>query len=148
MSTDALAAYADQSVTALPLDIAEFDASEDIGVLISAKVVENKDELIGQPLRIYSITYRTSEEYGGSYVSLEAFTEDGERVVINDGGTGIPAQVARFLMAKDFSVELDKPFPVRMVARNGLRRSDYPAKGEAPYTGPGERPAGTTYYLA
>lgn len=62
---------------------------------------DEKDELIGVPFVITGITFRPSDKKeGGDYVSLEATTKDNERIVINDGSTGIRRQIVAYAAFK------------------------------------------------
>ena len=80
-------------------------------------VVENKDTLLGTPLLILAVHF--SEGDHGEFASCRAVTEDGRKVVINDGSTGIFAQL-KLLQEKRPEI-----FGAPIMCRNGLRKSEY-----------------------
>lgn len=95
-------------------------------------LTENKDQLCGVGLAFIS----WSESLGdfGPFVAARVITEQGGKFVITDGSTGIYAQLAAFAQETGRSGGL--------VAKRGLRRSDYTYSDEKGQ----ERPA-KTYYI-
>ncbi len=96
--------------------------------------VVDKESLIGVPFLI--VDYRFNEEGSyGRFVSVLAVTETDDRVVINDGSTGVMQQIDM----------LAQTYPDRkgILCKGGLRRSDYTYTD----TDGKEKPA-STYYIA
>lgn len=103
------------------------------------KVVD-KDNLKGVPLMI--LEWRFNNGDFGEFVSATAVAKDGRKVIINDGSTGIAAQLRR---VTDTRVKNNHPNPqAALLVENGLTRSDYT------YTDPKtqEQKAAVTYYLS
>lgn len=99
-------------------------------------VLDDKNKLIGVPFVAVKIQENKSElNDGGLFVSLFVVTEDGRKYVVNDGSTGIFAQVQELWKRKPELVGLP------IMVRRGLRRSDYTYMD-----GDKAKPA-TTYYL-
>lgn len=96
-------------------------------------VVADKGTLVKVPF--VGLRWRFTEGDMGSFVSLEIVTEDGRRLVVNDGSTGIYRQL-RTLTDETGRMQ-------GITCRKGLRRSDYTYADEKGL----ERPA-TTFYLA
>lgn len=98
---------------------------------------EDKDSLLKIPFIILATTFSEGEykdEAGNltTFVSCRIVTQDGRKLVLNDGGTGIHDQI--LLMHQHHPETVGKP----IICRNGLRKStyDHPQHGKA-----------TTYYL-
>lgn len=95
-------------------------------------LAKSKDQLIGVPCAF--ISWNDSLGDHGPFVAARLVTQDGRKLVITDGSEGIFRQLMDFQESKGRSGGL--------VAKNGLRRSDYSyvdSNGE-------EKPA-TTYYI-
>lgn len=115
----------------------------DLGALTeSADVVEGRDlvekeDLIGVPFIITSLTYRNGIG-NADYVSVEFTTlrEPYYEGVFNDGSTGVRRQTVQYLIAKQ-QVTSDDPdtplsggeedphYEVKLIASRGLRKSSY-----------------------
>jgi hypothetical protein len=87
-------------------DLSEFDfetlaamQGEDVFEAAGYAVVE-KDELVKKPFIVTGVTFRESDQNNTGYVSLEATTADNEKVVINDGSTGILAQIVHLAVTR------------------------------------------------
>lgn len=93
-------------------------------------VVEEKDTLLGVPFIVLAVNIGNGDH--GEFVSCRIVTEDGRKLVVNDGSTGIYAQI-KMLWEKRPETK-GKP----IICRNGLRKSEYdhPEHGHA-----------KTYYL-
>jgi len=106
------------------------------------KVVK-KDALIGIPMIL--VEWRFSVGDYGNFVSVAAVTKHGDKVIFNDGSTGIRAQLE---MVTEQRNEKQHPTPqAGLLVNEGLTRSDYTtdipnAKGELVPT------SASTYYLA
>lgn len=94
-------------------------------------VLEEKDRLIKVPFVAIKIDRHEKGDHG-PFVSLHIVTSDGRKYIINDGSTGIFAQVEELWSRKP------QLRTMPLLVRRGLRRSDYihPEHG-----------ASTTYYL-
>lgn len=126
------------------------EVAEAIGTIVefegSPYEVVDKETLLGKPFLIVDIRLNTSGEYG-EFVSICALTEANDRIVFNDGSTGILAQ------AKDL---LGQGLVAGVVVKRGLRKSEYTYQetdfdGKPvidPKTGKEKPPTpATTYYL-
>jgi hypothetical protein len=100
------------------------------------QLLEEKDQLIGVPCAF--ISWRESLGDFGPFVAARVVTQDNRKVVIIDGGSGIYQQLSEF--SQKFGRDGG------LVARKGLRRSDYTYTDVDKVTGqPVERPASTHY---
>lgn len=119
--SDAMAVLSDKGLT--PVDASDF------GTGFS---VVDKATLVNTPFVILRMKFNDGDH--GVFVSCEAVTEDGRKVVINDGSTGIRAQCER----------IHKTAPGQPVlVKRGLTRSDYTYIDEK-----GTSKAATTFYLS
>lgn len=96
-------------------------------------VVEDKSHLVGVPF--VGLRWRFNKGDAGEFVSMEVVTEDGRRLIVNDGSTGIYQQLLRL------TTETGRTAGI--ACKKGLRRSDYTYTDEKGT----ERPA-TTFYLS
>lgn len=76
---------------------------------------EKKDSLIGEPFIITNI--RVNVGNFGPFVTLTAVTKDDRSVIINDGSTGIAAQMLG--LVQKFGTDKN------ILVKNGLRKSEY-----------------------
>lgn len=108
-------------------------ADPDWGLSSGFTVLDNDDKgtLCGVPF----IIVRTTEHLGdhGVFHTMFIVTQDGRRLIVNDGSTGISQQLARLFDGRPDL--MDRP----MIVRQGLRESRY----VHPEHGPS-----VTYYLA
>lgn len=112
------------------------------------KVVE-KDTLIGVGFVIIQAHFRDGE-FGDGFVSLECVTKNNDKVVINDGSTGIFAQCQMIIAQR---TEKGDPTPdMGIIVPNGLTKSAYyrnkdtgETKTIKPADGKGWEPANTFY---
>lgn len=110
------------------------DANEEIGT--GFQILDNKDILCGVPFLIIKWEFHDSKKYKrdgepSGFVSAFVVTENDERYVLNDGGTGICKQLL------DLSSRMKRYGG--LLVRHGLKRSDYDTE---------EFGEGTTYYLS
>lgn len=96
-------------------------------------LLKEKDQLVSKPFII--VEWRFSLGDHGEFVSALVMTNSGDKFVINDGSTGIYAQL------RSITDETGKTHA--HVVRNGLVRSDYEYVDNN-----GEKHPATTYYLA
>lgn len=104
-------------------------------------LIEDKDKLLGRPMLI--LEWANYQGDHGPFVTVRAMTNDGERIIFNDGSTGIRSQLDK--IAKHRGVTPDwKERVSGGIAINGLRVSEYD------YTDPntGKVSKARTYYLA
>lgn len=95
-------------------------------------LLQEKDSLIGVPCAFISWTESLGDF--GPFIAARVVTQDGRKVVITDGSEGIFRQLSTFTQEKGRAGGL--------VAKHGLRRSDYTYTDEKGQ----ERPA-KTYYV-
>jgi hypothetical protein len=108
----------------------------DFGTGFAVLTTEEKRTLVGTPCAIIDWRFNFDDENGGEFVSLSIVTEDGRKVIVNDGSTGIYAQMSK----------LEEKNPgVRGVIklRKGFTVSDYTHVDEK-----GKKTPATTYYLS
>lgn len=113
------------------------DASDEMG---DGFITVSKDSLIGKPFIILNVMFPESdrEDADGQklhFAVVRAVTEDNDKVVFSDGGTGI------YKTLRDYCNE--KNVTGGMIVKGGLRVSEYQYKD--PRTGR-KQPA-KTYYL-
>lgn len=100
-------------------------------------LLDDKNRLIGVPLVAVKIDFHKSElSAEGEFVSLHVVTQDGRKFIVNDGSSGIFAQIKELWSRKP---ELQG---LPLMVRRGLRRSDYTYMDET-----GKAKPATTYYL-
>jgi hypothetical protein len=98
------------------------------------KLLDNKekDTLNGVPF--LAVNWQFVMGDFEEYVSVKLVTQDGRKLIVNDGGTGICQQLRTLSNTKKVYSGL--------FVKNGLRKSEYT------YTGPdGKETPATTYYL-
>lgn len=106
-------------------------------------VVKENDQLIGKPFVILEWVFRKGTF--GEYVSLVIVTEDGTKAILNDGSTGICAQLRG---VTDDRIASGRAFPQQGLAcEGGLRRSDYEYASTDDKTGEITMIPASTYYL-
>lgn len=76
--------------------VAAAEVREELGELWT--VCEDKQLLVGQPFVIVDYVFREGDY--GDYCSLRVFTPTGQRLIVNDGSTGICEQMRRFSHGK------------------------------------------------
>lgn len=97
-------------------------------------MLETKDVLIGTPLIFLSWSFSPGK-YDEEFVSARVVTKDGGKYVVNDGGTGIRAQLREFSDSHGGRQG-------GLLARRGLRRSDYEYTDDK-----GKAQEASTYYV-
>lgn len=109
--------------------------------------VVDKSSLVGVPFLIIEWAFNTSAKFKDEngeplvFVSALAVTKHNEKVIFNDGSTGIRKQLADIT---DRRISQGHPTPNKGLAvANGLVRSDYTF-----LDGNGVEQEGTTYYLS
>lgn len=140
------------NVKPVKADPATYEEWLDADEVLTRRIIENKNELIGTPFGITSATFRSTEyaDTDRDYVSLEILIfETGELAVLNDGSTGIRRQIVNYLQSKelltnndpDLAVpagDLQGPHNIRLKVPHGLRVSEYE----------NEHGKAATYYLS
>ena len=96
-------------------------------------LIGNKDSLIDQDMVIARIRFNETET--GSFVSVCAYTNKGDKIVFNDGGTGVYQQLENYVRRTGRTTAIRCP--------KGLRVSRYKYIDKHGV----ERPA-ATYYIA
>lgn len=107
---DAIALFQDRTGASV------VDASEEIGD--GFYLIEDKDKLVGVPMLLLSWSFNASDRSTKPFVSVRAIARFGprndEKVVFNDGGTGIRDQLDKF-----------KGTMGGVFVPHGLRKSEY-----------------------
>lgn len=93
------------------VDVTEVIESDAIGEILNG---DEKSRLLGQPFFI--LDYRFNEGDQGEFVSMRVVTRSGDKYVVNDGSTGIFAQMKGVA---------EKGVTSGIACRHGLRKSDY-----------------------
>lgn len=102
--------------------------------------VVDKDTLIGVPFMICDVRFSWSNKFDGPFVNILALTKDNQRIVINDGSTGIMEQTL-------FQLQKDKR-KAGIICPNGLRRSDYKVTVHDGMSDTDKEIEASTYYIA
>lgn len=97
-------------------------------------VLEDKMRLLDKPFIIVKYGRHTSDKNGGEFSTLHVVTDDREKWIVNDGSTGIHAQMSEL---KD---KLGHVCPLRVP--RGLRVSEYDYED-----GKGNKSRARTFYL-
>jgi hypothetical protein len=121
-------------------DIAEAFDGEILDFQGSPWKVVDKETLIGVPFMIADTRFYWSEKYDNPVVSLMVLTKDNEKLVINDGSTGIMEQVRVMLQASGRKSGI--------LCSNGLRKSEYTVEVHDPFEDETKTIQAATYYIA
>ena len=105
------------------------------------QILKEKDSLINVPFLIMDWRVNESADFEGStFVSMAVVTKHGEKFIVNDGSTGIAAQLALVSQTRS---ESGHPTPYSsLMCPKGLTRSDYKITDEK-----GKQSSASTYYL-
>lgn len=109
----------------------EIVTTDDLGDGFVVVPTEDKARLVG--VQFIIVNMRVHDGNQGEFVTLHIVTEPGEKLIVNDGSTGILAQCKRYIAAGRQR---------GIVCKRGLTRSDYDYLDDKGV----KRPA-TTYYL-
>jgi hypothetical protein len=127
----------------VPASWSEDDIVEGLDIL-------DKAELLDTPFRILGAVFKANND-GISICYLDAERSDGTQFTFLDSSTGVRAQVLDYLKGKglDAGVDTEEYIEFRLVAPNGLRKSEYdtPVRGANGQPIPGKFRHATTYYL-
>jgi hypothetical protein len=102
------------------LGAAPADASTELGTGFA--LVTNKDQLIGRAMLLVSWSFNVGD-FGnaagekGQFVSITIVTQDGGKYIVNDGGSGIYAQLEAYTERTGLTGG--------MLVRKGFRKSEY-----------------------
>jgi hypothetical protein len=113
-------------------------ASEEMGDGFTLLLTEDKIRLVGVPLMFLRWDFHLGETTG-EFVSAHVVTKDGGRYIINDGSTGIHAQLWAYTEKHQRQGGL--------FVEKGLRKSDYMVEIPDPKTGEMKEQPATTYYI-
>ena len=126
----------------LALNEIDAESIEEYGTGFTVLKTADKARLVGVPLILIEWTFNKSSYGEAPFVSLMAVTKSSEKVIINDGSTGIAKQL---LDITNERVSRGHRHPqMGLAVPNGLSVSEY--KWVDPSDGK-EKPA-TTFYLA
>jgi hypothetical protein len=121
---DALQAFADSGVV--------LESIDDFG---TGFIVTQKETLIGAPM--VAIEWRFNQGDTGEFVSVTAITDDGRKIVFNDGGTGVRDQLKSVTARREARGSAN---PTRGLSLpRGLKSSTYTMDGGG---------QATTFYIA
>ena len=110
------------------------DAAE-LGNGFTVLAKDDKRRLVGIPFVILSFDF-TPGDFGADFVSAMIMTKGGEKLIVNDGSSGICAQL------RDIAARMPAGAKHRgIVCKHGLRASDYT------YRVSGVEIPATTYYI-
>lgn len=104
------------------------------------EVVTDKNTLVGVPFIILEWHTNKSDYDEKGYLSATLITKDGRKLVLNDGGTGIPVQLAEIAAAR--TADGDPNPTASLICAKGLRRSDYEYVNDK-----GRKATASTFYL-
>lgn len=109
-------------------------------------ILQDKTRLVGVKFVILEWRFTPSAKFGGDFVSMAVVTESGEKWIVNDGSTGISAQLRAIT---DERIANGRPNP-QMALRvdGGLRKSTYSQEYTDDKTGEIKTREATTFYLA
>jgi hypothetical protein len=103
--------------------------------------IMEKSKLVGVPFLILEWRFNNSDLNEGGFVSVAAVTKHDDKVIFNDGSTGILAQLR---MVTEQRTERKHPTPqAGLIVADGLTRSDYSYTDDKGKTIPA-----STYYLS
>jgi hypothetical protein len=92
--------------------------------------VVDKATLINKRLMILEWHFYDSDKGGGDMVTVHAFTGDGDKVIFNDGSTGIREQLRR-VMNMRMANGMDEATACRaLIVNNGLKSRTYQRKDD------------------
>lgn len=86
-------------------------------------LLKDKGELLGKPFIVLAWFFREGEYGDGGFVSAEIVTEDGRKLVINDGSTGIRDQLVGVTERRRSTGLANET--VGLAVPGGLTKSDY-----------------------
>lgn len=104
------------------------------------EILDNKNRLVDNPFVVLEWRFNKSKQFAQEFVSMLVVTKSGEKLIVNDGSTGIAAQM-RMVTDERIRTGARSPQTGLLVSR-GLRRSDYKFTD-----GDGAEKDATTYYL-
>lgn len=105
-------------------------------------ICKDKRTLLGKPLVV--IQWRFSKgKYDDDFVSAALITESGEKVILNDGSTGIREQLRTVTKRRLSAGASESAAHAGLTVRNGLTVSEYTYTNEK-----GEETPAQTYYFA
>ena len=114
------------------------------GTGFSVLATKDKVRLVGVPFLIVDWRFNNGEL--GEFVSAMIVTEHGQKYVLNDGSSGIYAQLKRITEER---IKRNQQNPMSgLLVDGGLSRSDYTTQLPDPKTGELVATPATTYYLA
>lgn len=128
----------DSAVAIMEAAGVEIESFSDYG---SGFTVENKKRLVGVPFFIAEWRFNVSDLNDDGFVSASVLTKAGEKWIINDGSSGIRAQLQSVTRARIARKNLTPQNG--LLVPGGLTRSDYDYTDEKGKTIPA-----TTYYLS
>ena len=107
-------------------------------------VVKDKNTLVNKRLMILEWHFYPSDKGSGDMVTVHAFTSEGDKVIFNDGSTGVREQLRRVMDMRMKNGQDEVSACRALIVNNGLMARSYD------YTDPttGEVSKATTFYLS
>lgn len=121
-------------------EVAEAFAGEIVVFEGSPWKVVDKDTLIGVPFMICDVRVSWSTKFDNPFVNILALTKENEKVVINDGSTGIMEQMLHMLNKSKRKAGI--------MCENGLRKSEYEVEVYDAFKDETKTIQAATYYIA
>lgn len=128
------------------------DFAESYGSGFRILETAEKARLVGVPFYVLEWAFNLGDM--GEFVSMAVVTEADEKLIVNDGSTGICQQMEAVTLTRTSRGQSYDEATHGLLVRGGLRRSDYDTVDGKPLTRiereQGVKPngKGTTYYLA
>lgn len=113
----------EQAIAALRMQFGDeilADIADELGTGFAVADDTTKRQLVGVPMLLVGWTFNLGN--WGEFVSMLAITQDGRKVVVNDGSTGIKEQLS------EYTARTGKYAGLRV--RHGLRESTYDIDAE------------------
>lgn len=121
-------------------EVAEAFAGEVLEFEGSPWKVVDKDTLVGVPFMICDVRVSWSTKFDSPFVNILALTKDNEKIVINDGSTGIMEQMLHMLNKSKRKAGI--------VCNGGLRKSEYKVDVYDAFKDETKTIEAATYYIA
>lgn len=121
-------------------DVAEFFEGEVIEFQGSPYTVVKKDALVEVPFMITDVRFYESKQYDSEAVAICCITEDGQKLVFNDGSTGVFQQVKHMVATSKRKAGI--------LCSNGLRKSTYKVEIPDGFDGDTKEIEASTFYVA
>jgi hypothetical protein len=108
----------------------------------------DKRALVGIPFRVFRTYFETNKD-GINFVYLHCEATDGSLFAFNDSSTGVRKDMVDYLtkMGREAAIDSGEHVSLNLLARHGLRVSDYEVQVENKTTRRMETRKAATYYI-